>query len=368
MKILDKYVAKNFLIGYLIAFAVLIGLRMMIDMFVNLDEFTEQAQLGFWGVLRNILSYYSIQSTIYFRDFAGMLTVVAASFSLGKMTRNNELVAVMTSGVSLKRLIAPIVFLALLLTSILVIDQEIFIPQLADRIVRSKDEVATEVTYDMWFISDDNGSLFCSPQFRVKQETMEKPVIITRIRKPGSMNWKITGIIQADSARYNADKQQWDLVNGSFQSVLQTSDNRTSRPRPVASYRSSLRPKDIPVRRKSANMDLLSSYDLVRLARQSPKDLPRLYAQKNFRITDPIINLIMLMVCLPILVCRDPQAMKSAIMISFAITALCYVTAFVCKMMAPEVFFGRIVPQLWAWIPIFIFLPIAFIELDSMKT
>jgi len=132
MKILDKYVAKNFLIGYLIAFAVLIGLRMMIDMFVNLDEFTEQAQLGFWGVLRNILSYYSIQSTIYFRDFAGMLTVVAASFSLGKMTRNNELVAVMTSGVSLKRLIAPIVFLALLLTSILVIDQEIFIPQLAD--------------------------------------------------------------------------------------------------------------------------------------------------------------------------------------------------------------------------------------------
>ncbi|NIA17182.1 MAG: LptF/LptG family permease [Planctomycetes bacterium] len=368
MKILDKYVAKNFMIGYLIAFAVLIGLRMMIDMFVNLDEFTEQSQLGFWGVSKNILSYYSIQSTIYFRDFAGMLTVVAASFSLGKMTRNNELVAVMTSGVSLKRVIAPIVFLALLLTSILIIDQEFFIPQLADRIVRSRDEVAEEVTYDMWFISDEKGSLFCSPQFRVKQEIMEKPVIITRIRKPESVNWKITGIIQADSARYNADNEQWDLTNGSFQSALRTSGSRLGQPAQVLSYPSSLKPRDIPVRRKSANMDLLSSYDLMRLARQSPKDLPRLYAQKNFRITDPIINLIMLMVCLPILVCRDPKAMKSAIMISFATTALCYITAFVCKMMASEVFFGRIVPQLWAWIPIFIFLPIAFIELDSMKT
>ena len=368
MKILDKYVAKNFMIGYLIAFAVLIGLRMMIDMFVNLDEFTEQSQLGFWGVTKNILSYYSIQSTIYFRDFAGMITVVAASFSLGKMTRNNELIAVMTSGVSLKRVIAPIVFLALLLTGILVIDQEFLIPPLADRIVCSRDEVAEEVTYDMWFISDDKGSLFCSPQFQVKQEIMKKPVIITRIRKPNSVNWDITGIIQADSARYNAENEQWDLANGSFQSVLRTSGSRSGRSEPLLFYQSSLKPKDIPVRRKTANMDLLSSYDLMRLAQQNPKDLPRLYAQKNFRITDPIINLIMLMICLPILVCRDPKAMKSAVMISFATTALCYTTAFVCKMMASEEFFGRIVPQLWAWIPIFIFLPIALIEFDSMKT
>jgi lipopolysaccharide export system permease protein len=365
MKILDKYVAKNFLTGYLIAFSVLIGLRMMIDMFINLDEFTERADLGFWDITKNILSYYSIQSTIYFRDFAGMITVVAASFSLGKMTRNNELVAVMTSGVSLKRVIAPIVILALVLTGFLIIDQEFLIPSLADKIVRSQDDVADELTYDMWFISDENGSLFCSPQFRVREEVIEKPVIITRIRQQDSLKWEITGIIQAESAKYNVEAGQWDLENGSFQAVSRAS---TSQSKPVTSYPSDLKPKDIPVRRKSAHMDLLSSYDLARLARQSPKDLSRLYAQKNFRITDPIINLIMLMVCLPILVCRDPKSMKSAIMISFAITSLCYITAFLCKMMASEVIFNRIIPQLWAWIPIFIFLPISFIELDSMKT
>ena len=367
MKTLDKYVAKNFLTGYLIAFTVLIGLRMMIDMFINLDEFTERPDLGFWDICGNIVSYYAVQSTIYFRDFAGMITVVAASFSLGKMTRNNELIAIMTSGVSLKRVIAPIVFLALLLTGILIIDQEFLIPPLADKIVRSQDEVADKLTYDMWFISDEKGSLFCSPQFRVADEVIEKPVIITRIRQQDSLKWEITGIIQADSAKYNNEVGggQWDLVNGSFQAVSRAFAGQTE---VVTAYPSDLKPKDIPVRRKSANMDLLSSYDLVKLARQSPKDLPRLYAQKNFRITDPIINLIMLMVCLPILVCRDPKSMKSAVMISFAITGLCYITAFVSKMMASEVFFDRVIPQLWAWIPIFIFLPIAFIELDSMKT
>jgi lipopolysaccharide export LptBFGC system permease protein LptF len=98
------------------------------------------------------------------------------------------------------------------------------------------------------------------------------------------------------------------------------------------------------------------------------KDLAQLYSQKHFRITDPIINLVMLMISLPILVCRDPKSMKSAVMISFATTTACFVTAFVCKMLAVEVVFERVMPELWAWLPVFIFAPIAFIELDSMKT
>ncbi|GAI20429.1 unnamed protein product, partial [marine sediment metagenome] len=83
MKILDRYVAKNFLIGYAISFSVLIGLRIIIDLFVNLDEFTEHADLGTLAVIKNILIFYGLNSTLYFRDFAGMITVVAAAFSLG---------------------------------------------------------------------------------------------------------------------------------------------------------------------------------------------------------------------------------------------------------------------------------------------
>jgi hypothetical protein len=37
-------------------------------------------------------------------------------------------------------------------------------------------------------------------------------------------------------------------------------------------------------------------------------------------------------------------------------------------MLAIEVIFDRVMPELWAWLPVFIFAPIAFIELDSMKT
>jgi lipopolysaccharide export LptBFGC system permease protein LptF len=98
------------------------------------------------------------------------------------------------------------------------------------------------------------------------------------------------------------------------------------------------------------------------------KDLALLYSQKHFRITDPLMNLVMLLVCLPVLVCRDPKSMKSAILISFAITTASLIVGFICKLFATEELFGRVAPELWAWLPIFIFAPIAFIELDSLKT
>ncbi|MGA2915187.1 MAG: LptF/LptG family permease [Sedimentisphaerales bacterium] len=367
MKLLDKYVTKNFLTGYLIAFAVLMGLRIMIDLFVNIDEFTESAELTTAQVLYNIAFYYGTHSFLYFRDFAGMITVVAAVFSLGKMTKNNELIAIMASGVSLKRVIAPILFLSLLFAGLHVIDQEFFIPPLADKLVRSQDAIADILSYDMWFLGDGNASLFNSPRFEVKDATIITPTIITRSPKQETGLYDITGIIKADSAQYDFDTKSWILKNGVF---LRVSRELSDRPYEVIkSYPSDLTPKDIPVRRKSVNMDLLSSYDLARLARQNPKDLARLYAQKNFRLTDPIINLVMLMISLPVLVCRDPKTLKSAVFISFALTGLCYIMTFLCKLFASEaIIAGRAMPELWAWLPIFIFLPIAFIELDAMKT
>ena len=179
---------KNFLIGYVIAFAVLIGLRILIDLFVNLDEFTEHADLGALAVIKNILTFYALNTTLYFRDFAGMITVVAAVFSLGKMVHNNELIAMMSSGVSLKRVIAPIIVLAMIFTGLLIIDQELIIPPLSDKLVRGQDAVPGQETYNVWFIDDGNGSLICSQKFEVATSTLYKPTIILRTKVPKQSN------------------------------------------------------------------------------------------------------------------------------------------------------------------------------------
>ncbi|MHC5157821.1 MAG: LptF/LptG family permease [Planctomycetota bacterium] len=117
MKILDRYIAKNFLYGYCIVLFVMIGMFLTIDLFMHLDEFAElltehpELNLTVKDVVVDIIRFYSIRCILWYKDMAGMIIVIAAVFSLSRMTRNNELIAVMASGVSLKRILAPILLL-----------------------------------------------------------------------------------------------------------------------------------------------------------------------------------------------------------------------------------------------------------------
>jgi lipopolysaccharide export LptBFGC system permease protein LptF len=104
MKILDKYVAKNFLYGYCITLFVMLGMFLTIDLFMNLDEFAELVgkensvtgeELTLQDVVMNVVRFYSVRCSLWYKDMAGMIIVIAAVFSLARMTRNNELVAVM---------------------------------------------------------------------------------------------------------------------------------------------------------------------------------------------------------------------------------------------------------------------------------
>jgi len=120
---------------------------------------------------------------------------------------------------------------------------------------------------------------------------------------------------------------------------------------------------------KSEVKTLLSWRQLTALSALRPKDMGLLYSQKHFRITEPIINFVMLLVSLPVLMCRDPKALKSAVLVSFCLCAACSLTTFVCKMLSTEpVLFDRVIPEFWAWLPVFVFVPVALIELDAMKT
>ena len=203
MKTLDRYIAKNFTYGYLIALGVMMGMFLTVDLFMNLDEFAEQGEGGTVAVLYNIAAYYSVRSVLWFRDLGGMLIVIAAVFSLARMTRNNELVAVMASGVSLKRILAPILFLSLLLTGLMVVDQEFVIPQLSVKLTQKQDQLANEASYDLWFLGDTHGSLVCCQLYEEKTQTMMAPLIV--LREPEDADtWRVVGRIQARRAVYDA--------------------------------------------------------------------------------------------------------------------------------------------------------------------
>lgn len=379
MKILDRYIAKNYLYGYFIALFVMIGMFVTIDLFMNVDEFSEALELegvSVWDMISNIVAFYAIRCALWFKDMAGMIIVIAAVFSLARMTRNNELIAVMASGVSLKRILAPILILAVLLTGLMVVDQEFLIPGYAYELTRSHDDLSRDSSYDVWFVGDNKGNLISSYLYEEKLQTLHRPLIILRQPIQGQEQvYRVVGKIWADFADYNSERGGWDLINGKKTEIdLEGANPQAGTSQyevPVDFYETSLTARDLPIRKREGYKSLLSLRQLNELQNNpgvGQRDMASLAVQKHSRITDPIMNLIMVMVALPVLVCRDPKAMKTAIIICFLTTISCFIVGFACKLFAAEVFFGQYRPVLWTWIPIFIFFPVALIEIDGMKT
>src|SRR5438094_2426927 len=149
MKILDRYVLITFLKNYLISFMVLIGLYIVLDMVFNFDELAEvQAKAGGTGgfasmlaMLRSIGDYYFYQSFRIFAHLSGVIPVVAAAFTLIRLSRFNEMTASLAAGVPLLRTAMPIIIAALVLQVLLVVDQEMLVPEMIPKLVRKHDEL-----------------------------------------------------------------------------------------------------------------------------------------------------------------------------------------------------------------------------------
>ena len=116
------------------------------------------------------------------------------------------------SGVSLKRVLAPILFLALLLTGLVVAVQEAVIPRISGELTRKHDQLAGDAAYDLWFIGDAHGNLLCCPRYQEREQTMYHPLIILREKEADI--WRVVGRIQAQRAVYDTTRKGWVLEEG----------------------------------------------------------------------------------------------------------------------------------------------------------
>ncbi len=104
MKILDRYIVRNFLYSAGLWLLIFMSLRIVTDLFINMDEFVESDK-PFAMAVSDIARYYGYQSLAYFAQLGGVVIVAAATFSLARMNQTNEMVAMLASGVSLHRII-----------------------------------------------------------------------------------------------------------------------------------------------------------------------------------------------------------------------------------------------------------------------
>jgi len=184
IKMLDRYIVRTFLHSLLMWFIVFMVLRIIIDLFVNMDEFTEN-DLPFGEVFAFIVNFYFFNSFMYFTEMGGIIIVAAAAFSVARMNHTNELTAMLASGVSLHRVVWPIILSAMLMGGLIIIDQEFIIPNVRNQLIRQQDEAGQKgERFQISAANDVNNSVWQSGNYDPAEQKMLYPMTILRDNRP----------------------------------------------------------------------------------------------------------------------------------------------------------------------------------------
>jgi LPS export ABC transporter permease LptG len=111
VKLLDRYILRNFLEAYFYCVAGFISIWLLFDISDNISLFIDR-QFGFVRTAE----FYVTQLPQVLLILLPVSLLLALLFSLGRMSRSNEIVSMLGAGVSIPRLILPLAIIGLLTT------------------------------------------------------------------------------------------------------------------------------------------------------------------------------------------------------------------------------------------------------------
>lgn len=170
MSILDRYIARQYLVNILALWAILFSFVVTIDVSINIDRFWSLAAErgttpdGPPGLVRRLTLTLLLIADLWwprllqlYNMMLGIVLVGAMGFTCTQLVRHREMVAVLASGQSLRRAAAPILAVALGMIALAAVNQEAMLPRIAPLLTRDHDAAGNrDILADAIPLATDN--------------------------------------------------------------------------------------------------------------------------------------------------------------------------------------------------------------------
>lgn len=103
LTILDKYIIKKFIGTFAVALVLIIGIVIIFDISEKIDDFVDKE-----APLREIIfTYYTNFIPYFINMFSALFVFITVIFFTSKLAANSEIIAMLSGGVSFRRLMVP---------------------------------------------------------------------------------------------------------------------------------------------------------------------------------------------------------------------------------------------------------------------
>lgn len=211
MRLLDRYVLKSFLLPFLYCFLGIAAIWLILDMGDKLPSLIDAH-----ASLREILRFYRIQLPQIVVFCLPIALLLATLYSLSRLSRSNEIVSMVTAGISITRLLVPILLAGLAATGItlalnyrLAPESEMKRKDYYDELTQDKKK-STDLYAVLFRNRADGRTWFFEKLSRLDSDA--RGIQILQQNERGDAVWKVF----AKAAHYDAAAKLWTMVSGEF--------------------------------------------------------------------------------------------------------------------------------------------------------
>lgn len=359
---IDRYVMRLFASSYLSAFFLVVGLFLIIEVALKLEDFLAPDENGVKPELLLVLRYYVLKIPFLYLEMSPYVTLVAGMFTASKMTRFNEVVAVLNSGVSIRRLFGPVLVCAALLAlamfglrewatqdlglSLLRVEDylEQRRPDPVFKGVRLFDDEGHAISIDRFYLPGVKGGPARFEGFGYRQQAHTETQVVS---------------VRAGSFE---DSGTWRLEDGSMQSVGPLHNQIE----PIETLEHShFTPEDVVTAWKGAESPMqLSFSESIALLRRDPSNV-QYRTLFHYHITFPLAGLVLLAVGLPFVLGQGRGKAAERVSKGFFLCVLFFGLEFISRTLGLQ---GQLAPLFAAWLPLLGFGALGCVLFGGMRS
>jgi lipopolysaccharide export system permease protein len=359
LKILDRYLIKQFLLTVFFALIAFILIFLVIDAMENLDDFIDQNVPAI-----KIIHYYIVFTPEIIKLITPVAVLFGALFTAGKASGLSELTAMRASGVSLYRFMAPFVATAFIISILSLYFGGYIVP------MANKSKIYIEQTYLKKGLSFTGSNIYF-------QDTRTKIISISffdqqanRANKVSIQDFNPADLTEM-TERIDAQRLEYDSLNG-WWIAYKGIKRFFSTDRESAEYFDSLKlgelhfkPIDLTKKQqKPVEMDLGDLSDLIESQKKAGTNPTIAQIEYHSRFAFALTSVIIVLFGLPISANKRRSGLAVQVGINILIAFVYLVFMKVSQAFGKN---GALDPILTAWFANLIFAAGTFITLPRMK-
>jgi lipopolysaccharide export system permease protein len=369
IKILDRQLIFNYVKSYLVCLFSLMSLFVIVDLFTNLDNFWE-SQKSFDRLLSFIGVYYASKVTVIFDRLSEAIVLMAAMFTVAWMQRNNEILPLLSAGVSTRRIVRPVLFAACAMVVVAVLNQELILPTIDPDLVENRGDANGEKEMAVKGGYESNGIHISGKRAFKKDLTIKDFAVVF----PNTPEFEGLPVLQAKEAKYRPAGMHgrpfggWEMfgVEPAQINDLQRRDHLLENPVPGkyflrindVDFRTATRPKNWAIFVPTLNL-------LDELGRIDHNKLASVAVLFHSRLARPLLGVLLVLMGLSIILRDQNRNVFISTGLCLLLCATFFLSCMGCKYLGDH---EHLAPVIAAWLPVLVFGPLSFVMFDAVHT